>query len=114
MVICFKISTAPLFIEKVRDVVGLYSNPPDKALVPIQWWQHTYVGSWVLDVFCVISGPLAFSLVKSRCAQANSNASTPNPAIDPCRSNRRIMPLAKPLLSGVSEATGFYYLRTAQ
>jgi transposase/AraC-like DNA-binding protein len=29
----FKISTDPFFIEKVRDVVGLYLNPPDKALV---------------------------------------------------------------------------------
>jgi transposase len=29
----FKLSTDPLFIEKVRDVVGLYLNPPDKALV---------------------------------------------------------------------------------
>lgn len=29
----FKISTDPFFIEKVRDIVGLYLNPPDKALV---------------------------------------------------------------------------------
>ena len=29
----FKLSTDPLFIEKVRDVVGLYLKPPDKALV---------------------------------------------------------------------------------
>ncbi len=29
----FNLSQAPLFIEKVRDVVGLYLNPPDKALV---------------------------------------------------------------------------------
>lgn len=29
----FKLSTDPLFIEKVRDIVGLYLNPPDKALV---------------------------------------------------------------------------------
>jgi putative transposase len=29
----FKLSTDPLFIEKLRDVVGLYLNPPDKALV---------------------------------------------------------------------------------
>jgi hypothetical protein len=80
MFICFKISTAPLFIEKVRDVIGLYPKPPDKALVPIQWWQHTYVAPWVLDVYCVISRPLVFSLVKSRCAQANPNACTPNSA----------------------------------
>jgi putative transposase len=29
----FKLSTDPLFIEKVRDVVGLYLNPPQNALV---------------------------------------------------------------------------------
>ena len=29
----FKLSNDPLFIEKVRDIVGLYLNPPDKALV---------------------------------------------------------------------------------
>ncbi len=29
----FKLSRDPLFIEKVRDIVGLYLNPPDKALV---------------------------------------------------------------------------------
>lgn len=29
----FKLSTDPFFIEKVRDVVGLYLNPPDNALV---------------------------------------------------------------------------------
>lgn len=29
----FKLSQDPLFIEKVRDVVGPYLNPPDKALV---------------------------------------------------------------------------------
>jgi transposase len=29
----FKISSDPLFVEKVVDVVGLYHNPPDKAVV---------------------------------------------------------------------------------
>ena len=29
----FKLSRDPLFIEKVRDVVGLYLDPPDRALV---------------------------------------------------------------------------------
>lgn len=29
----FTLSTDPLFIEKVRDIVGLYLNPPDKAMV---------------------------------------------------------------------------------
>lgn len=29
----FKISRDPHFVEKVKDIVGLYLNPPDKALV---------------------------------------------------------------------------------
>lgn len=29
----FKLSTDPQFVDKVRDVVGLYMNPPDNALV---------------------------------------------------------------------------------
>jgi hypothetical protein len=27
------LSTDPLFVEKVVDVVGLYHNPPEKAVV---------------------------------------------------------------------------------
>ena len=29
----FKLSTDPLFVDKVRDIVGLYMSPPDRALV---------------------------------------------------------------------------------
>jgi len=29
----FKLSTDPFFVEKVRDIVGLYLDPPDKAMV---------------------------------------------------------------------------------
>lgn len=29
----FKLSTDPLFVEKVYDVVGLYFNPPERAVV---------------------------------------------------------------------------------
>ena len=29
----FKLSTDPLFVEKLRDIVGLYMNPPEHALV---------------------------------------------------------------------------------
>ncbi len=29
----FKLSSDPLFVDKVRDIVGLYLNPPDRALV---------------------------------------------------------------------------------
>ncbi|QDV37452.1 IS630 family transposase [Tautonia plasticadhaerens] len=30
----FKLSTDPFFVEKVRDVVGLYMSPPERAIVP--------------------------------------------------------------------------------
>ena len=33
LVTTFKLSNDPQFVEKVTDVVGLYLNPPDKALV---------------------------------------------------------------------------------
>jgi transposase len=29
----FKLSSDPLFVEKVRDIVGLYFDPPDRAVV---------------------------------------------------------------------------------
>ena len=29
----FKLSTEPFFVEMVRDIVGLYQNPPDKGMV---------------------------------------------------------------------------------
>ena len=29
----FKLSTDPFLVEKVRDIAGLYLNPPDKAIV---------------------------------------------------------------------------------
>jgi transposase len=29
----FKLSKDPLFVDKVRDIVGLYLNPPDRAMV---------------------------------------------------------------------------------
>jgi hypothetical protein len=29
----FKLSSDPLFVEKVRDIVGLYLSPPNRALV---------------------------------------------------------------------------------
>ena len=29
----FKLSTDPMFVEKVRDIVGLYLDPPERALV---------------------------------------------------------------------------------
>ena len=30
---CFKLSTDSQFVEKLRDVVGLYLDPPERAVV---------------------------------------------------------------------------------
>ena len=32
----FKLSRDPRFLEKLTDVVGLYLNPPDQAIVPLR------------------------------------------------------------------------------
>lgn len=32
----FKLSNDPHFVEKVQDIVGLYLNPPDKAVGPLR------------------------------------------------------------------------------
>jgi transposase len=37
----FKLSRDPAFTEKVEDIVGLYINPPDKALVLSVPWRST-------------------------------------------------------------------------
>jgi hypothetical protein len=53
----FKLSKDPLFIEKVRDIVGLYLNPPEKAAVlcvdeksQVQALDRTQPPSAMLDV----------------------------------------------------------------
>ena len=75
----FKISDDPLFIEKVRDIVGLYFNPPDHAVVfsfdekpqiqaleraqpilPMDFGQperqtHNYVRHGTLDLFAALN-----------------------------------------------------------
>jgi putative transposase len=62
----FKLSTDPFFIEKVRDVVGLYLKPPDHALV-----------------LCVDE--------KSQCAGAVRRREKPSPGLgtDPTRATTR-------------------------
>ena len=29
----FKLSIDPLFVDKIRDIIGLYLNPPERAVV---------------------------------------------------------------------------------
>ena len=36
----FKLSSDPLFVEKIVDVVGLYHNPPERAVVLCVDWGH--------------------------------------------------------------------------
>ncbi|MEV4808199.1 helix-turn-helix domain-containing protein [Nonomuraea sp. NPDC049421] len=43
----FKLSTDPLFVEKVVDVVGLYHDPPERAVVLC-----VDEKIWVLAIFC--------------------------------------------------------------
>ena len=42
----FKLSSDPNFVAKVRDVVGLYLDPPDKALVLAVDEKRSY-GEWI-------------------------------------------------------------------
>jgi transposase len=75
----FKISDDPLFIEKVRDIVGLYMNPPEHAVVfsfdekpqiqaleraqpvlPMDFGQperqtHNYIRNGTLDLFAALN-----------------------------------------------------------
>jgi transposase len=85
----FKISDDPQFVEKVRDVVGLYMNPPDRAVVfsvdeksqiqaleraqpvlPMDLGQperqtHNYIRHGTLDLFAALN--VATGEVLARC-----------------------------------------------
>jgi hypothetical protein len=43
----FKLSTDPLFIDKVRDVVGLYLAPPERELVLWVWMRRRRCKHWI-------------------------------------------------------------------
>ena len=47
----FKISNDPQFIDKVRDVVGLYLDPPEKALV-LAWTRSPRSRRWTARRRC--------------------------------------------------------------
>ncbi|MFE0347496.1 helix-turn-helix domain-containing protein [Streptomyces griseoluteus] len=42
----FKLSTDPLFVEKVYDVVGLYFNPPEGVVVCSRWTRSRRSRPW--------------------------------------------------------------------
>ena len=41
----FKLSTDPLFVDKVRDIVGLYLNPPERAVVSVRGREIRHPGA---------------------------------------------------------------------
>ena len=47
----FKLSTDPQFVEKVRDIVGLYLNPPDAALC-CAWMRRPRCRHWTAPHRC--------------------------------------------------------------
>jgi hypothetical protein len=48
----FKLSTDPLFVDKVVDVVGLYHHPPDKAMVLCVWTKRARSRRWTAPSRC--------------------------------------------------------------
>ena len=53
----FKLSKDPLFIEKVRDIVGLYLHPPDQALVLVRRREDPDPGPGSQSQPCCPCGP---------------------------------------------------------
>src|SRR5450755_697793 len=53
----FKLSTDPFFVEKVVDVVGLYHNPPEKAMMPgmPERRTHDYVRHGITSLFAAFN-----------------------------------------------------------
>ena len=47
----FKLSNDPLFVHKVVDVVGLYHNPPEKAVRMPERRSHDYARHGVTSLF---------------------------------------------------------------
>jgi transposase len=56
----FKLSKDPLFIEKVRDIVGLYLNPPDRALVCVSM-RRVKFRRWIGPNRCCRCAPARWS-----------------------------------------------------
>jgi transposase len=44
----FKISTDKRFVEKIRDIVGLYLKPPERALVCCPWMKKVKSKHWIV------------------------------------------------------------------
>ena len=53
----FKLSADPLFVEKVRDIVGLYLDPPDRAVVRLASTRRARSRRWTAPSHCCPCGP---------------------------------------------------------
>ncbi len=87
----FKLSRDPAFVDKVRDVVGLYLNPPGRALVlcvdekpqiqanegtapvlpmrpgQVERHSHDYVRHGTTDLFAALDGKRGVGALLARC-----------------------------------------------
>src|SRR5262244_2768865 len=63
----FKLSNDPLFVDKVRDIVGLYLSPPNRALVPgvPERRTHSYVRHGTTSLFAALD--IASGFVIGKC-----------------------------------------------
>ena len=52
----FKLSTDPFFVEKVRDIVGLYLNPPERRWC-CAWMRRARSRRWIARSRCCRYGP---------------------------------------------------------
>lgn len=59
----FKLSTDPFFVEKVRDIVGLYLNPPDKAMILCAMKRVRFKLSTAHNRYFVTTIPLTYKAV---------------------------------------------------
>jgi len=72
----FKVSTDPKFSEKVQDIVGLYLNPPQNAVV-VSLDEKTQFKLWIGRSRCSRSGPGRWSGALTTTSGMESWTSTP-------------------------------------
>ena len=53
----FKLSADPYFVDKVRDIVGLYVDPPQHAMVLSAWTRSPRFRPWIAPSPCCRCGP---------------------------------------------------------
>ena len=76
----FKLSTDPLFVDKVQDIVGLYMSPPNRAVVLV-WTKNPRSRRWIASSrsclwrrACLSGGPTSTSAMARRpCSQRSTS-----------------------------------------